>query len=158
MRSVNEIESKIGPGPYTLRHVRDISRGHAPGVCALCGSRLGTTFVFFTGSDRQVEIGSECSNAIPGARRVATEIKRAKKAGRPLPYLPLEPGVHMTDYGCLWTCVTEQGDEFSVLWAPNDGFQITRLSTQETTRVQPRKTLKTIADIEGWLQQWLKSL
>ncbi len=35
MRSVNEIESVIGEGPFVLRHVRDVSRGHERGVCAL---------------------------------------------------------------------------------------------------------------------------
>ncbi len=46
MRSVNEIESVIGEGPFVLRHVRDVSRGHERGVCALCGRGLGMTFVF----------------------------------------------------------------------------------------------------------------
>lgn len=41
MRSVNEIESVIGEGPFVLRH-----GGHERGVCALCGRGLGMTFVF----------------------------------------------------------------------------------------------------------------
>ena len=87
MRSVNEIESVIGEGPFVLRHVRDVSRGHERGVCALCGRGLGMTFVFWAGpkGERQIELGAECSKTLPGSisrkiKETKSEIAAAKKA------------------------------------------------------------------------------
>jgi len=162
MRSVSEIESVIGEGPFVLRHVRDVSRGHERGVCALCGRGLGMTFVFWAGpkGERQIELGAECAKTLPGSisrkiKETKSEIAAAKKAGRQPALAPIEPGIHMWDHATRWVC-SHNGVEYSVERG-SEGFRFTRLQTRAsvTVRVPGNVRCSSINEMETFIQGWL---
>lgn len=164
MRSVSDIESVIGSGPFRLRHVRNADRGHKVGVCALCGRGLVVTFVFWAGpkGERQIELGSECAKSLPGtiARKIAetkAEISAARKAGREPVFAPIEPGIHMVDHGIAWMC-SHNGVEYRVSRS-TEGFCFTRLQTREDfqVRVPGNVRTRTIGECEAFIQTWLDS-
>lgn len=162
MRSVNEIESVIGEGPFYLRHVRDTARGQMHGTCALCGRGLCVTYVFWAGpkGERQIEVGAECAKSLPGtiARKVKeakAEAAAAKKSGRKPVCAPIEPGIHMWDYSYQWVC-SQNGVEYSVSRS-YEGFRFTRLQTREsvTVRVPGNVRCLSINEMETFIQGWL---